>query len=134
MLTVTADVSANLKTLRILETKNLVEIYAVNIENHQVSSKIRHKEFPIMVFDSPFGLIDQCVIAADDTSYFRLLEVFGNQQQHHADILHLERHIESKRDIFATEDNDFLSRRSQLEAEFGIKIMTPSELVVELLP
>ena len=126
VLKITADVSANMKTLRSLEQKGHIEIHVVNIENHKISKKITNKKNPVAILDSEFALLDYCVIASNDTPYKTIQQIIG--KQHHADILHFESHLESKHDIFVTEDTDFLSKRERLSDVFATRIMTPEEL------
>lgn len=129
VLKITADVSANMKILRDLEKKGLIEIHVVNIENHKLSNKIKNKKNPVAILDSEFALLDYCVIASDSTPYESIQQIMG--KQHHADILHFESHLESKHDIFITEDTDFLSKRRRLSDAFATKIMTPEELAAK---
>lgn len=133
MLQVTCDQNADLKRLRQLEIKGLIQLYGVAIEEIKNTRRIKshNKELPIAVIDSEFSIIGSCVIASDETPYLDIESVIG--KQHHADVLHLERHIESKRDIFVTNDNDFLTKRHLLEEKFGTQIMTNEELEVFLL-
>lgn len=125
-LRVTADISANMKTLRSLEQRGLIEIHVVNIENHKSSKKHKRKKNPIGIFDGPFSFFGEVVFAADDTPYHVLNKIIG--KEHHADVLHLESHIESGHDFFITEDNDFLSKREVLREKLEVEILTPDEL------
>jgi predicted nucleic acid-binding protein len=126
VLKIIADVSANMKILRNLEKNGHIEIHVVNIENHKLSNKIKNKKNPVAILDSEFALLDYCVIASDHTPYESIQQIMG--KQHHADILHFESHLESKHDLFITEDTDFLSKRGRLSDAFATKIMTPEEL------
>jgi hypothetical protein len=86
----------------------------------------KNQEPPIAVWDSPLAGWDKSVWASDDSKYSKIERIVG--RQNHGDCLHLERHIESKRDVFVTDDNDFLSCRHQLSEEFGVNILTVAEL------
>ncbi len=129
--TVTCDKNTNLKKLKGLERKGLIKIYAVAIEGFEDTNKITRKELPIAVIDSKFATIGNCVIAADDTPYSKIGRVIG--KHNHGDCLHLERHISSGRDVFVTDDNDFLSKKAELHQYFGVNIQTVEDLEKELL-
>jgi len=58
--------------------------------------------------------------------YSEIRQILG--KEHHADILHLERHYNSGRDYFVTDDNDFLAKRIELDEALGLKIVTVNEL------
>ena len=126
MLTITADVSADLKRLKNLEGKGLVEIHVVNIENHIHTRKIQKKEMPIAVIGSPHAKIGNAVVAGNKNLHSEIRQILG--KEHHADILHLERHYNSGRDYFVTDDNDFLAKRLELDEALGLKIVTVNEL------
>ncbi|WP_170574983.1 hypothetical protein [Ruegeria atlantica] len=131
-LTVTWDPSADLKILRKLERKECVELWAVNIEAVKTTKKIdaERKRLPTMIIGSPLATIGNAKIASDETPYKRINAILG--RGHYADALHLEDHIVSGRDLFATSDTDFLKHREQLEVEFNIRIMTAQEIVEAL--
>jgi len=130
-ITVTCDKNANLKKLRTLERNEEIEIHAVSIEGIEDTKKITNQQLPIAVFDSKFATIGNCVIAADDTPYSEIQRIIG--KHNHGDCLHLERHISSGRDVFVTDDNDFLSKRGDLQQRFGVTIKTVEELEAELV-
>ena len=113
VITVTVDRNADLKTLKKMEVAGLVELFALGIEGFEDTKKLRNKELPIAIINSPFGLIGHSLSAADDTSYALIEKIVG--KQNHGDCLHLERHIASKRDVFVTDDNDFLSCRGSTD-------------------
>lgn len=126
-ITVSVDKNADLKALRKLEASGLVELFAVDIEGFEDTKKVKKKELPIAVIDSPFGLIGRSVIAADDNKYQAIQQIVG--KQNHGDCLHLERHISSGRDLFVTDDNDFLSCREELDKVLGIIVLSVTELI-----
>lgn len=126
-LTASVDKNADLKALKKVEVSGLVELFAVAIEGFEDTGKIPNKALPIGVIGSKFGLIGSCVIAADDNKYHAIQKIVD--RQNHGDCLHLQRHIESGRDVFVTDDNDFLSCRDQLAEAFGVTILTVVELV-----
>ncbi|MFD1157825.1 hypothetical protein [Roseovarius aestuarii] len=132
MLTVTCDQNADLKRLRKLELAGLVELWCVSIEELKNTRRIAkgRKEPPIIVIGSPHSTWGNAMVASADTPYSELEEIIG--RQNHADVLHLERHIESGRDVFATSDKDFLAHRATLESRFSIQIRTVEELVRDL--
>ncbi|GHA54874.1 hypothetical protein GCM10008927_20870 [Amylibacter ulvae] len=127
MLTVSCDVNVNIKPLRKLEQENKIKIYAVAIEGIEKNKKISNKELPIAVIGSAFFKIGSAKIASVDTAYTKIQKIIG--KPHHGDVLYLEGHISSGRDIFVTDDNDFLSKRDVLQDEFNIVIKTTSELI-----
>jgi predicted nucleic acid-binding protein len=128
--TITADISANMKLLKRLEREGHIEIHVVNIENHKQTDKVQRKENPIGIYGGKFSFYGEVVYAADDTPLTSLEEIIG--KRHHADVLHLESHVQSGRDYFITEDTDFLKKRRDLKNAHGTTILTPEELV-ELL-
>lgn len=129
-LTVTVDRNADLKALRKLEAKGLIELFAVAIEGFEDTNKLKNKELPIAIIGSAFALIGRSSIARNDTPYRRIQAIVG--KQNHGDCIHLERHITSGRDVFVTDDNDFLSCRDCLQSEFGVRILTVFELTTQL--
>jgi len=48
------------------------------------------------------------------------------------DVMHLHTHKKHNRDIFVTNDGDFLTKKEELKSEFGIVVMTPKECVVHI--
>jgi predicted nucleic acid-binding protein len=129
MITVTCDINANIKPLKKLEREGKIELYAIAIEGMERNRKISadRKQLPVAVFDSPFSTLDNCVIASDHSNYSEIQKVIG--RHHHGDVVHLEGHIASKRDVFVTDDNDFLTVREALQDRFEVKIMTVAEIV-----
>ncbi|WP_323775974.1 hypothetical protein [Leisingera sp.] len=125
-LTVTCDRCANIKVLRRLELDGLIEIHAIAIEGMEDNRKVSQKHLPTAVVDSPFAKIGSAVIASDENLYFPISKAMT--RDNHGDALHLEGHLRDGRDVFVTDDNDFLSRRDELEAEFGVTIKTADEL------
>lgn len=125
-LTVSVDKNADLKALRKLEADGLVELFAVSIEGFEDTSKVRNKELPIAVWGSPFARWGSSCWASNDSPYQDIERIVG--KQNHGDCLHLERHIIGRRDVFVTDDNDFLRCRGELNVAFGVTIMTVAEL------
>ena len=125
-LTVSVDRNADLKALKKLEASGLVELFAVAIEGFEDTRKLKNKEPPVAVWDSPLTTWDNSAWASEDSSYEEIEKIVG--RQNHGDCLHLERHIESGRDVFVTDDNDFLSCRDRLAEAFGVTILTVTEL------
>lgn len=126
MIRVTVDVSADLKRLRRLEQAGNLKIHAVSIENHTNTKRIKDKEPPLAVIGSKFATIGNSVIGSSANSYSKLQQIIG--KAHHADILHIERHLESGRDCFVTDDQDFLSKRDELASELNLRIVTVQEM------
>lgn len=128
MLKVTCDQSANLKLLRRLELEGGIELFAISIEMMRQTGRIRpdHKQQPIAVWDSPHSTWDNAVFAPQDTAYSEIEEIIG--KSNHADVLHLEGHISSGRDVFVTSDTDFLKHKDVIHQRFGATIMTAEEL------
>ena len=125
-LAISVDKNADLKALRKLEVSGLVELYAVGIEGFENTKKLKNKELPVAVWGSPLTTWGNSCWAGEESKYRAIERIVG--RQNHGDCLHLERHIESKRDVFVTDDNDFLSCRDQLASEFNVTILTVSEL------
>ena len=57
----------------------------------------------------------------------KLKDIIGSENIN--DIDHLMAHIRHKRDIFITDDSDFLNVKNALEKKFSIKILTPEDAV-----
>lgn len=125
-LKVTVDRNADLKALRKLEADGLLELYVVAIEGFEDTGKVKNKVMPVAVADSPFSRIGSSRIAADDTSYRAIQRIVG--KQNHGDCIHLEAHIASGRELFVTDDNDFLSKKEELKNELGVEVATVTEL------
>ncbi|MDW3118977.1 MAG: hypothetical protein R8G60_15265 [Roseovarius pacificus] len=92
----------------------------------KILRRFRTKEPPVGVYGSKFSTWDNCVFAGENSSYPEVEKIIG--KHNHGDCLHLERHIASGRDVFVTDDNDFLSKRTLLEERFEICILTIEEL------
>lgn len=121
--TVTADISANLKKLKVLEKKRKIKIFQVKIEND--TKKIKNKSFPVAVCN--YTKINECVLGDDSSDFEDLKRIIGKDKI--KDCIHLENHIRNKRDFFVTEDSDFLSKKIALKNKFPkLKIVTPDEL------
>ncbi|MBR9864878.1 MAG: hypothetical protein GYB24_15680 [Rhodobacteraceae bacterium] len=111
----TVDGNANQRLLRQLESQGFVEIHALNIESAIDNKKLKRKHMPLAVFDSPHSTIGNSVIAADDTIWPDISAAMT--KDNHGDAMQLEGHIRSGRDIFVTDDKDFLERRDALKAK-----------------
>ena len=123
-LIITRDSGANVKALRKLERAGLIECHDVMLENGRENRKIPNKMKPIGVWGhSRWG---ESVWPSEDCLYDEIRQIIGKRNV--GDAMHLEAHIRSGNDVFVTEDNDFLSKRDELNAEFGCEIMTPDEL------
>ena len=119
---ITRDSGANLKILRSLEKKGLIEIHDVLLENR--TGRVSQKILPVAVWgQTKYG---ECVWASDDCKYDRIREIIGKNNI--GDAIKLEAHIRNRFKYFITEDNDFLNRRSTLYREFKVNILTPVEL------
>lgn len=125
-LTLTIDANANQRILRKLEARGLVELHAINIENMQKNRRITSKDMPLAVFDSPHSTFGNSVFASNDTNYLAISKAMT--RTNHGDAMQLEGHIRSGRDVFVTDDNDFLSRRAALKEEFGVEIKSTDEI------
>lgn len=125
-LTLTVDGNANQKLLRRLEANGFVELHALNIESMTSNKKMKRKDMPIAVFDSPHSTFDNCVFAANNTIYSDVSTAMT--KDNHGDAMQLEGHIRSGRDIFVTDDGDFLDRRDALRERFGVKIKSTNEI------
>jgi hypothetical protein len=124
MNTVTADISANLKKLKKLESKGLISIFQIKIETP--SPRTKHI-LPTAVWDQTN--FDECVFGSEESSnvFEKIKKIIGNH--HIKDAMHLADHIRDQRDYFITEDTDILKCKEILESEFeNLKIFTPHEL------
>lgn len=121
---VTRDSGANVKILKKLENTGLITIYDVLLENGRENKKVKNKVLPVGVWGhSKWG---EAVYSGDDCKYSEIREIIGRENIE--DAMHLEAHIRNNHDYFITEDNDFLSKREDLNKKFNVKIMTPTEL------
>ncbi|MEP0190056.1 MAG: hypothetical protein ABJE00_06535 [Erythrobacter sp.] len=125
-LTLTVDGNANQKLLRRLESKGFVELHALNMESMISNKKMNRKDMPLAVLDSPHSTLDNCVIAANDTIYSNVSNVMT--KDNHGDAMQLEGHIRSGRDVFVTDDRDFLDRRDALKGQFGVEVKSTKEI------
>ncbi|WP_164681976.1 hypothetical protein [Fuscovulum blasticum] len=125
-LTLTVDANANQKILRQLKRKGFVELHAMNIENMKENNKLKMKDMPLAVFDSPHSTIGNSVIAANDTIWPKISATMT--KDNHGDAMQLEGHIRSGRDVFVTDDRDFLDRREVLKEKFGVTIKSTEEI------
>lgn len=125
-LTLTVDANANQRFLRQLESRGFVELHAINIENMTDNKKMKRKHMPLAVLDSPHSTIGNCVIASNETIWPEVSAAMtkGN----HGDAMQLEGHIRSGRDVFVTDDRDFLSRRDRLKEQFGVTVKSTEEI------
>jgi hypothetical protein len=87
---------------------------------------MKRKDKPIGVIDSPHSTLDNCVFASKDTIYPEISAAMtkGN----HGDAMQLEGHLRSGRDVFVTDDKDFLNRREFLKEKFGVTIKSAREI------
>lgn len=126
---VTKDVSADLKKLKMLERAGLVKVKQVRIEN--VSRKIKDQPLPNGVWNHTNWDEMKWASASDAQRFEQIKQIIGKENI--KDAIHVDTHIRDGNDYFVTEDNDILSVRGQLEQQFsGLKIRTPDELVSEL--
>lgn len=129
--TVTKDISANYKKLRILEKKGIIKIIYIKIENNRTREDAK---------------LPTAVLGTDGQAVLGSMKLGSNEQAkvleklkgiidpiHLRDCMHLEAHLRDGYDYFATEDTDILDKRLMLESEFaGLKVRTPDELIAEL--
>jgi len=125
-LTLTVDANANQKLLRQLERKGFVELHAINIENMIDNKKLKRKHMPLAVFDSPHSTFGNSVIAANDTIWPEVAAAMT--KDNHGDAMQLEGHIRSGRDVFVTDDRDYLDRRDRLKEQFGVTVKSTEEI------
>jgi hypothetical protein len=125
-LTLTVDGNANQKLLRQLQKKGLVELHAMNIESMINNKKLKKKDMPLAVVDSPHSTIGNSVIAANDTIWPKIAAAMT--KDNHGDAMQLEGHIRSGRDVFVTDDRDFLERRDKLKKQFGVTVKSTKEI------
>lgn len=122
----TVDGNANQKILRKLEGQGFVELHAINIESAIDNRKLKRKDMPLAVVDSPHSTIGNCVIAADDTIWPNISNAMT--KDNNGDAMQLDGHIRSGRDIFVTDDKDFLKRRDALKQKFGVTVKSTQEI------
>jgi len=126
---ITRDANANVKILKSLEKKGLLEIYDVMLENGRENKKIRNKILPVGVCNH--SRCGECVVGSDEDNIFEdICKILGKNKIE--DAMHLEAHIRNKHDYFITEDKDFLQKKEILKARFAIEILTPIELQKKL--
>jgi hypothetical protein len=127
MLKVSCDRNVNIKVLRQLELLGKIEVHGVAIEGHEDNRKLSNKTLASAFVGSLFATIGNCKIVPNETPKKEIEEIIGSQ--HHGDVLHFLDHLLSERDVFVTDDNDFLSKRTALEERFRTKVRTAAELV-----
>ena len=127
MLTVTCDRNSDIKTLRKLEQQGKIKIYGVAIEGHEDNRKLSNKTLVPAYIGSPFAIVGNSRIVPNETPKKEIEQIIG--RQHHGDVLHFLDHVISDRDVFVTDDNDFLLRRCVLEKRFDTRIQTVDELL-----
>lgn len=126
--TVTKDISADYKKLKVLRDKGLIKIIGIKIENNK-------DKFDAIL---PTGVMGYTVLGSmklgsdQQVQNFKVLKgIIGPININ--DCIHLEVHIRDGYDYFVTEDHDILGKRNDLEKEFNVlKIRTVDELVKEL--
>lgn len=126
---ITRDSGADLKRLKILEKKGLIEINDVDIEN--ITDKVKNKILPLGKWGSSptKSRWDHCVWG-DGEALNEIEDIVceGNGN----DAIILEAHLRSGNDYFVTNNpNDFVrkGRREKLESKFrGLKIVSVDEL------
>lgn len=121
---ITRDSGANVKALKLLESKGFIKIFDVMLENGRENKRVKDKILPIGVWGH--ALWGEAVWAGDNSKYDDIRTVIGKNNI--KDAMHLEAHIRSSHDYFVTEDNDFLNKRDILAQKFGVKIITLQEL------
>ena len=126
MLKVSCDRNVNIKVLRQLELRGMIEVHGVAIEGHEDNRKLSNKTLAYAFIGSPFAKIGNCKIVPNETPKKEIEEIIGSQ--HHGDVRHFLDHLLSGRDVFVTDDNDFLSKRAILEQRFKTKVLTTEEL------
>ena len=125
-ITVTRDSGCNVKTLKKLEARGLIQLVDVDMENGKENKKIKNKVAPVGVWDvSNWG--DGSVWGnSTDGKFDELKKIIG--KQHIQDIRQLEAHVRSKNEIFVTEDkDDILSKAKELK-KIGITVLSPEAL------
>lgn len=127
MLRVSCDRNVNIKPLRKLERDGKIEIFGVAIEGHEDNRKLTNKVLAPGFIESPFSTIGNCKIVPNETPRNEIEDIIG--REHHGDVIHFLDHLVSGRDVFVTDDNDFLSNRDALEERFGTMIRTLDELL-----
>lgn len=119
---ITRDSGANFKLLKNLVNENYIEIFDVLTENE--TRKVKNKILPTAIFGySEYGA---CELAGAGV-YEEILEIIG--KENFGDAVKLDTHIRNNFDYFVTEDNNFMKKREILEKKFGVKIVTPNELM-----
>jgi len=124
VLKITRDASANVKTLKDLESKGFIKVNDVMLEGGRENRKFSRKILP--GFCIGHTRIGEGVVAGDNNPYEEIRNIIGRKNV--GDALHLEAHIRSCNDYFVTEDKDFLGNREELNKRFDVKILTPEEL------
>lgn len=126
--TVTKDISADYKKLRVLRDKGFIKIIGIKIENNK-------DKFDAILPTGVMGytVLGSMKLGSDEQAknFEELKRIIGRNNIN--DCIHLEAHIREGYDYFVTEDKDILDKKSELEQQFpNLKIRTTDELVGEL--
>jgi hypothetical protein len=128
MYTVTADVSANYRKLKVMQLKGLISIFSIRIENNQ-----NRQSAILPTATVNYAALDLARVGSSEQAetFNKLKKIIGKNNIE--DCLHLEAHIRDEHDYFVTEDHDILDRIDKLYREFPkLKIRTVNELIREL--
>ncbi len=126
--TVTKDISADYKKLKVLRDKDIIKIIGIKIENNA-------DKFDAILPTGVMGYtaLGSMKLGSDEQArnFEELKRIIG--QNNINDCIHLEAHIREGYDFFVTEDRDILDKKSELEQQFpNLNIRTTNELVMEL--
>ncbi len=123
---ITRDKGVDLKRLKKLEQKGLIEIFDVKIENE--TKKVSKKILSVGVWDH--SKWNEFVWGSGNCSYNDIRQTIG--EDNIKDAMHLEAHIRNGFDYFVTNNpRDFIrnGKKESLEEQFpGLKIVTIDEL------
>lgn len=129
MVKVLRDKSANLKKLRVLEKKGLIEIHEVDLEN--LPKYAKNVDLPLAVWDQVNW--DHAVWAdSNEKTFDDIKAILGVTNI--KDVISLESAVRYKCDYFVTEDLDeFIGRDGERRETLqrittGVKIVTTEEL------
>lgn len=125
--TVTKDISADFRKLKVFRNKGLIKIIGIKIENNK-------DKFDAVLPRGVMGytVLDSMELGSDEQAknFEELKKIIGESNIN--DCIHLEAHIREGYDYFVTEDRDILDKKSELEQQFpNLKIRTTNELVRE---
>ena len=105
-------------------------------------SQTYHEDLGEAIIDH--SRVDHTVIGDEDNHthgemrdlLFPEFKSMGEEAQNRAirDTMHLVTHYKHERDIFVTEDKDFIEKREELQRRYGVIIATPEECVKRLDP